>query len=76
MGSTRTALVSYVQTIWSFANVVWILSVSVERFLSGAQYVCRAETGKRTVEKIRCDRKEVRVRTQNKISEEDHRMES
>lgn len=52
MGSTRTALVSCVQTILGFAKVVWILSVSGELFLSEAQYVCRAEICKRTVEKM------------------------
>lgn len=52
MGSTRTALVSCVQTILGFAKVVWILSVSAEHFLSGAQYMCRAEICKSSVEKI------------------------
>lgn len=50
MGSTRTALVSCVQTILGFAKVVWILSVSVEHFLSGAQCMCRARICKRTGE--------------------------
>ena len=50
MGSTRTALVSCVQTILGFAKVVWILSISVERFLSGTQCMCRAKMCKRTGE--------------------------
>lgn len=46
MGSTRTALVSCVQTILGFAEVVWILSVNGECFLSEAQYLCRLEYAK------------------------------
>lgn len=46
MGSTRTASVSCVQTILGFAKVVWILSVSGECFLSGAQYLCELEYAK------------------------------
>lgn len=62
MGSTRTALVSCVQTILGFAKVVWILSVHVESFLSGARNMCRAEICKSPVEKIQCNWKEVRVK--------------
>jgi hypothetical protein len=38
-----------------FVKVVWILSVSVEHFLTEAQYMCKAEVYKSPVEKIYCN---------------------
>lgn len=48
MGSTRTALVSCVQTILGFAEVARILSAHGEHLLPGAQGVCRPETSEST----------------------------
>lgn len=48
MGSTRTALVSCVQTILGFAKVARILSAHGEHLLPGVQGVCRPETSEST----------------------------
>lgn len=43
MGSSPSVRVSCVQTILSFAKVVWTLSVRVELLLTEAECMCKAE---------------------------------
>lgn len=52
MGSSPSVRVSCVQTILSFAKVVWTLSVHVELLLTEAECMCKAELYENPTEKI------------------------
>lgn len=70
MGSTRTASVSCVQTIWGFAKVIWIFisscgELSIRSMMFGAE-LRRAQVLQRkysTMEKSKSEKNERRDRT-------------